>query len=87
MPQSFKLVYAPEALENISKLPADLKRIAERVLVQIAEQPQIGKRLTGNFKGIYSERVTRRYRILYLVKQAEKEVIVLDLKHRKDAYD
>lgn len=87
MAHPFKLVYTPEALEGISKLSSDLKKIAERVLIQIAQQPQSGKRLIGKFKGIYSERVTRRYRILYLVKYAEREVIVLDLKHRKEVYD
>ena len=87
MAQYFKLIYTPEAREGILKLPSDLKRIAERVLVQIAAEPQTGKRLSGKFKGIFSERVTRRYRILYLIKQAEKEVIVLDLGHRKDVYD
>lgn len=87
MAPSFRLLYTPEALDGISKLPQELKRIAERVLIQIAEQPQTGKRLTGKFKGIYSERVTRRYRVLYLVKYAEKEVIVLDLKHRSEAYE
>lgn len=87
MAHSFKLIYTPDALEGISKLPPDLKRIAERTLVQIAEQPQSGKRLIGKFKGIYSERVTRRYRILYLVRSAEREVIVLDLKRRREAYE
>ena len=85
--QTFKLLYTPEALEGVSKLPADLKRIAERVLIQIAEQPQLGKRLTGKFKSIYSERVTRRYRILYLIKPVEREVVILDLKHRREAYE
>ena len=87
MAHPFKLAYTPEALEGISALPPDLKRIAERVLIQIAAQPQMGKRLAGKFKGIYSERVTRRYRILYLVRPSQKEVVVLDLKHRKEAYE
>jgi len=84
---SFKLIYTPEALEAITKLSSDLKRIAERVLIQIAQQPQIGKRLMGQFRGIYSERVTRRCRIHCLAKQAESKVMILDLKHRKEAYE
>ena len=87
MAQPFKLIYTPEALEGISNLSSDLKKIAERVLLQLAEQPQSGKRLAGKFKGIYSEGVTRRYRILYLIKHSEKEVIVLDLKHRREVYE
>ena len=87
MAAAFKLIYTPEALEGISALSSDLKKISERVLIQIADHPQMGKRLTGKFKGIYSERVTRRYRILYLVKFPTKEIVVLDVKHRKNAYE
>ena len=87
MPQPFKLRYTPEALESISGLSPDLKKIAERVFLHLAEQPQSGKRLAGKFKGLYSERVTRRYRILYLIKHAEREIIILDLKHRREAYE
>ena len=87
MAHPYTLRYTPEALEGISKLPGNLKKIAERVLLDVASNPQSGKRLAGEFKGIFSARVTRRYRILYLVKHSEKEVIVLDLKHRKESYD
>ena len=87
MKQSYRLRYTPEALGGISKLTSDLKGIAERVLLHIAGYPQAGKRLSGEWKGVFSARVTRRYRILYLVKHSEKEIIILDLKHRKEAYD
>ena len=87
MERPFKLLYTPEALEGISRLASDLKRIAERVLIQITERPQEGKKLTGKFKGIYSERVTRRYRILYLIRPAERQIVILDLKHRREAYE
>lgn len=87
MTQSFQLRYTPEAFEGISKLPSNLKKIAEQVLLKISENPQAGKRLSGKLKGIYSARVTIHYRLLYFVKHAEKEIIVLDLKHRKEAYD
>ena len=84
---AYKLLYTPEALEGISKLPPNLKKIAESTLLYLAANPTSGKKLSGNLKGIYSARVTRRYRILYLVKHAEKQIVVLDLKHRKEAYE
>ncbi len=83
----YKLKYTPEALQGIAKLPQNLKEIAEHVLLNLAENPASGKRLMGEMKGICSIRVTRRYRMLYLIKHAEKEIIILDLKHRKEAYD
>ena len=87
MLETYKLLYTPEAREGIFKLSADLRKIAERVLLRLSENPDSGKRLVGKLKGTYSIRVTRRYRVLYLVRHREKEIIVLDLRHRKDVYD
>ena len=87
MAASYQLLYTPEAREGISKLPGNLKGIAEQVFIKIAEHPLIGKKLSGKLKGINSARVTRRYRVLYMIRHPEKQVIVLDLKHRKDAYE
>ena len=86
MSHPFQLSFTPEAVEGISKLPANLKRIADGVFIQIAAQPKSGKKLVGKLKGIYSERVTRRYRILYMIKPSEHRVIILDFKLRRDAY-
>lgn len=85
--RAYRLTYTPGALQGIKKLPDNLKQIAERVLLHLAENPMSGKRLAGEWKGIFSTRITRRYRLLYLIKHSEKEIIVLDLKHRKEAYD
>ena len=87
MNSPYKLLYTPEALQGISKLAGNLKGIAERVLLNVAENPFSGKQLSGKFKGIFSVRVTRRYRILYLIKRQEKQIVVLDFKHRKEVYD
>ena len=82
----YRLRYTPEALEGISKLTADLKKIAERILLHLAAYPQSGKPLTGKLKGMFSARITRRYRVLYLLKHKDREIVILDVKHRKDAY-
>ena len=87
MAHPYTLRYTPEAVEGISKLPQDLKQIAERIMTHVAQNPLHGKRLSGKLKGIFSARITRRYRVLYLVKNKEKEIIILDVKHRKEAYN
>jgi len=83
----YKLIYAPEASESIQQLPTkNLKRIAEKTLVTISENPFAGTKLLGKLQGLYSARVTRRYRILYQIHKKSSTVIVLDLKHRKESY-
>jgi mRNA interferase RelE/StbE len=44
-----------------------------------------GKPLKGVFKGLYRYRVGA-YRIIFALDHAEHRVIVLHVKHRKDAY-
>lgn len=51
----------------------------------LAEDPYIGKKLGGNFSGIYSLRVWP-YRVLYRIFKDVIEVYIEEVYHRKDAY-
>lgn len=84
---NFKLIYTPEAQEGIQNLPSsNLKNIAEKNLLKISRNPFLGKKLVGKLKGLYSARITRKYRILYQVLKGKHIVIILDVSHRKISY-
>lgn len=84
---NFKLTYTPEAHEGLQKLPTlKLKKIAERNLLKISHNPFLGKKLFGKLKGLYSDRITRKYRILYQVLKDKYIVVILDVSHRKVSY-
>ena len=71
-------------LEGIEK--KDAARIVERVRTYLAQNPVgLGTPLKGIFKGLFRYRYGM-YRVIYAVDMAEKKIIVLHVKHRKEAY-
>ena len=76
------------------KVKADLapltKREASRIIVKVKEhllqKPEgLAKPLKGIFKGLYRYRVGD-YKVIFAIDRAEHRVIVLHVKHRKEAY-
>jgi mRNA interferase RelE/StbE len=64
----------------------DASRIIARVKDHLLRDPAAhGKPLQGVFKGLFRYRVGS-YRVIYAVDHAERRVIVLHVKHRKEAY-
>ena len=64
--------------------PALYPRVA-RALDDLERDPFQGKALKGELKGRYSYRVGS-YRIVYLVRQQELLVLIIDIGHRRDIY-
>ena len=81
----FKLLYTKEAKTAIDKLPTKKKRQIKETIERIAENPEIGKRLTHELKGLLSYRLGA-YRIIYRIYHKEIMVFVLTVGHRKDIY-
>ena len=51
----------------------------------VREPRRVGKPLRGELAGIWSAR-RGTYRILYRIVEAKREVVVLRIEHRRDAY-
>ena len=47
---------------------------------------RVGKELDAPMKGVYSARVMREYRLLYVIDEARGAVVVRAVLHRRDAY-
>lgn len=82
----YKILYTPSAAKEIKKLDGSVRKLIESGLERIANQPEIGKPLRKELKGLYSYRVTS-YRILYKIRQNELIVVVIAIGHRKNIYD
>jgi len=69
----------------------DLKRIDKKEVVKIlnaieeklSKYPKAGKRLTGEFEGLYSYRVGD-YRVVYTL--LGESILILRISHRKDVH-
>ena len=81
----YGLVYTDKAREQYEALDARLKRQVDKGLERIRQNPQLGKPLRGELRGIWSERVAT-FRILYKIQNKEVEVVILVIEHRKSVY-
>ena len=81
----YKICYTEEAKTNIDKLPLKKKRQIKTAIERLAENPDSGKHLTHELKGLLSYR-QGNYRIIYRVYHKEILVLILTIGHRKDIY-
>lgn len=84
-----KISLTPRAYRNLAKILKVDERLAKRISERIdslSQQPMLGKPLTGTLKGSRSLRVGR-YRVIYKVDTAKKEVLIINVGHRRDIYD
>ena len=82
----FELLYTKEAKDNIDSLPVKKKRQIKDALERVASDPEAGKHLTGDLKGLYSFR-SGNFRIIYKVFREKVTVLVITVGHRKDVYE
>lgn len=84
----YEVVLTPPARRALSELlPEAVANAAiDFITTALVENPQrVGKPLRFDLSGIWSAR-RGTYRILYRVDAAAREVIVLRVEHRSDAY-
>ena len=84
----YELVLTPPATRAIrSGLPETVAAaVIEFLTGALVENPQrVGKQLRGELAGIFAAR-RGTYRVLYRINEAEREVVVLRIEHRRDAY-
>ena len=82
------IVKAESFLDKFGKLPNDIKEIYEKqesiFLVNWLDSRLHSKRIK-ELKGVFSFRITRRYRFLFYF--INKEAIFFSIGHRKDIYE
>ncbi len=84
---SYEVELTPEAIRTMAALP-DTVRLAvlEAIGGSIAANPRrAGKQLTGELQGMWSAR-RGDFRVIYLIDDDRRSVIVLRALHRRDAY-
>ena len=87
-PDVYELVLTPPAVRAVrTVLPeAVATAVIEFLTGALVGNPhRVGKRLRGDLAGIHSAR-RGTYRVLYRINDERREVIVLRIDHRSDAY-
>jgi addiction module RelE/StbE family toxin len=85
---SYSFEYLEEVVKNdITQIPRNIRDIIKRAIEErLGVDPfSFGKPLRYSWKGHKSLRVGG-YRIIYRIKETEKIILIVAIKHRKEAY-
>jgi mRNA-degrading endonuclease RelE of RelBE toxin-antitoxin system len=84
----YELVLTPPAIRAVrSGLPEGVAAaVIEFLTGALVENPhRVGKQLRGDLASVHSAR-RGTYRVLYRINEVQREVVVLRIDHRRDAY-
>lgn len=82
---SWQIGLSKEAQKCNKKLPKNIIERVKDALREIAKNPYNAKQLRGDLKGQYSFRIGD-YRIVYIIREKDHTILILYIRHRKDAY-
>ncbi len=85
---TYKVIYLEDVVyQHIPKLPAQYKETIKHAIEKrlMVDPIQFGKPLRYSLKGHRRLRVSD-YRIVYRIEPETKTVVIVAIKHRKDAY-
>lgn len=81
----FTVIVAVQAKNQLRKLPKAHQAPIIDSLKDVQQGPLIGKPLTRELTGLFSDRVGL-YRIIYSVQKKDRKVVVLAIGHRATVY-
>ncbi len=82
---AFILVIKPKARKELNRLENADRIKANAVLEAILSNPFSGKKLNSELPNEYSMRAWP-FRVVYQIRKLELVILVLKIRHRKDAY-
>jgi mRNA interferase RelE/StbE len=83
---AWAVFFAHEAQKNLKKVPAFVIEKTKAATLEIAQAPfSAGKPLRGELKGYFSFRIGD-YRLVYVLNKKKRQVYVLYVRHRREAY-
>lgn len=81
----YRILYTKEAKTAIDKFSLKKKRQIKSAIERVASNPEIGKLLTHELKGLLSYR-SGTYRIIYRIYHKEILVLILTIGDRREVY-
>ncbi len=81
----YTLIIKPKAEKHFEKIPKEFQQKIKIAFLALAEDPFLGKKLSGKYSGQYSLRVWP-YRIIYEIYKNQLMIVVVDVDHRQGVY-
>lgn len=80
----YRILYKSSVERDFKRIDiSQRKRVVEKIESQLLQDPYKGKPLKGEYKGFWGTRIGE-YRVVYKIIQ--KDVVIVAVKHRKEAY-
>lgn len=83
--KKYTVKFTREAKKRIEKLDASIKKIIQKAIDSLAQNPYKGKPLSHELAGLYSYR-TSDYRIIYKIEEGQLIIIIITVGHRREIY-
>ena len=83
--KKYAVLFTREAEKRIDKLDASIRKIIQKAVDSLVQNPYKGKPLSHELAGLYSYR-TSDYRIIYKIEEGKLIVIVITVGHRREIY-
>lgn len=82
----FEIRFKKSVKKDLQKLSKpNQKQVLDDIQQNLSQEPNKGKALTGEFKGLYRWRIGN-VRVIYEIQNKQLIVLVLKIGHRKDVY-
>jgi mRNA interferase RelE/StbE len=83
----YNVLWSENSIKNLKKLDKKIaKKIKNKIIDYLAKDPiNLGKPLTGEFKGLYRYRFTN-YRVIYTISKEKILISIISIGHRKNIY-
>ena len=81
----YRLIYSETSHNQIRRLHPDLKAVVRVRIKRLVRNPYMGKALERELSGYFSLK-TKRFRVIYMVKDTDQAVEIHYVGHRKDIY-
>lgn len=80
-----RIIITPEASKQYRNLPkVEQKKIKKKIII-LEQDPNSGKKLSGNLSELRSLRVWP-YRILYYINESQNTIYIVTIAHRQGVY-
>ena len=76
--------YHSQVKKEVKRISVSWRRRIERVIDELAKEPEKGKRLRGKLEGMRSHRAGN-YRIVYFIEN--ETLYILSISHRRNVYE
>ncbi len=81
----YRVILPKRVQKEYQKIDKKLRDRINKMLLALSENPSIGKKLEGKYKGQYSIRVWP-YRVIYEIYQKEAIILITHVGHRQGVY-